>query len=127
MIRRPPRSTRTDTLFPYTTLFRSGTSVAAGKYITRRLFAEIITDGQGYSATPVEFQVTRWLSLLSSISTLGRQSAHVRVSKASRGRGALVVALTLPTTLRRAGPLPPPAGGDGQRVGPEGWRGEGRH
>src|SRR3546814_10265248 len=24
MVRRPPRSTRTDTLFPYTTLFRSG-------------------------------------------------------------------------------------------------------
>src|SRR3546814_5764319 len=27
MIRRPPRSTRTDTLFPYTTLFRSPASV----------------------------------------------------------------------------------------------------
>src|SRR3546814_10635316 len=27
MIRRPPRSTRTDTLFPYTTLFRSGSLV----------------------------------------------------------------------------------------------------
>src|SRR3546814_8869325 len=27
MIRRPPRSTRTDTLFPYTTLFRSGITV----------------------------------------------------------------------------------------------------
>src|SRR3546814_16073302 len=27
MIRRPPRSTRTDTLFPYTTLFRSGVLV----------------------------------------------------------------------------------------------------
>src|SRR3546814_16415208 len=27
MIRRPPRSTRTDTLFPYTTLFRSGVTV----------------------------------------------------------------------------------------------------
>src|SRR3546814_10373653 len=26
MIRRPPRSTRTDTLFPYTTLFRSSRS-----------------------------------------------------------------------------------------------------
>src|SRR3546814_17995760 len=26
MIRRPPRSTRTDTLFPYTTLFRSVTT-----------------------------------------------------------------------------------------------------
>src|SRR3546814_2782431 len=31
MIRRPPRSTRTDTLFPYTTLFRSrGPTTAAG-------------------------------------------------------------------------------------------------
>src|SRR3546814_10223169 len=29
MIRRPPRSTRTDTLFPYTTLFRSPTAAAA--------------------------------------------------------------------------------------------------
>src|SRR3546814_15242936 len=28
MIRRPPRSTRTDTLFPYTTLFRSTDSCA---------------------------------------------------------------------------------------------------
>src|SRR3546814_7340917 len=28
MIRRPPRSTRTDTLFPYTTLFRSDEVVA---------------------------------------------------------------------------------------------------
>src|SRR3546814_18023796 len=27
MIRRPPRSTRTDTLFPYTTLFRSPSQV----------------------------------------------------------------------------------------------------
>src|SRR3546814_1222838 len=35
MIRRPPRSTRTDTLFPYTTLFRSG--VAEGPDIARRL------------------------------------------------------------------------------------------
>src|SRR3546814_7837150 len=31
MIRRPPRSTRTDTLFPYTTLFRSGFGVKASK------------------------------------------------------------------------------------------------
>src|SRR3546814_20137778 len=29
MIRRPPRSTRTDTLFPYTTLFRSPGTAAA--------------------------------------------------------------------------------------------------
>src|SRR3546814_19955889 len=30
MIRRPPRSTRTDTLFPYTTLFRSADAVRQG-------------------------------------------------------------------------------------------------
>src|SRR3546814_7175277 len=30
MIRRPPRSTRTDTLFPYTTLFRSRLLLAVG-------------------------------------------------------------------------------------------------
>src|SRR3546814_13782279 len=30
MIRRPPRSTRTDTLFPYTTLFRSARLAHAG-------------------------------------------------------------------------------------------------
>src|SRR3546814_16338969 len=30
MIRRPPRSTRTDTLFPYTTLFRSATGAVFG-------------------------------------------------------------------------------------------------
>src|SRR3546814_2069696 len=29
MIRRPPRSTRTDTLFPYTTLFRSAQPLSA--------------------------------------------------------------------------------------------------
>ena len=58
-----------------------GTSIAAGKYLTRRTYVEIVTDGQGYSATRAEFQVTRWLSILSSISTLGRQSANVRVSR----------------------------------------------
>src|SRR3546814_4208266 len=31
MIRRPPRSTRTDTLFPYTTLFRSRDDFAAAR------------------------------------------------------------------------------------------------
>jgi translocation and assembly module TamB len=57
------------------------TAIAAGKYITRKLFVEVVTDGQGYSATQVEFQMTRWLSLLSTVSTIGRTSASVRVSK----------------------------------------------
>ena len=58
-----------------------GTSIAAGKYLTRKTYVELITDGQGYSATRIEYQVTRWLSLLGAISTLGRESANVRVSK----------------------------------------------
>jgi translocation and assembly module TamB len=57
------------------------TAIAAGKYITRQLFVEVVTDGQGYSATRVEYQMTRWLSLLSTVSTIGRSSAAVRVSK----------------------------------------------
>src|SRR3546814_6997703 len=36
MIRRPPRSTRTDTLFPYTTLFRSKRLNALGAQMVRR-------------------------------------------------------------------------------------------
>ncbi|MFW2828645.1 translocation/assembly module TamB domain-containing protein [Sphingomonas sp. ID0503] len=56
-------------------------SVAAGKYVTRRVYVEVATDGQGYSATRVEWELTRWLSLLSSISSLGRTSTNVRISK----------------------------------------------
>src|SRR3546814_6773886 len=33
MIRRPPRSTRTDTLFPYTTLFRSPFDIASAPFV----------------------------------------------------------------------------------------------
>src|SRR3546814_6615557 len=39
MIRRPPRSTRTDTLFPYTTLFRSASARRAGGKSCRNAFA----------------------------------------------------------------------------------------
>src|SRR3546814_7337471 len=49
MIRRPPRSTRTDTLFPYTTLFRSHRdavrSVLAARERGRRTGAKVETRG----------------------------------------------------------------------------------
>src|SRR3546814_4965363 len=35
MIRRPPRSTRTDTLFPYTTLFRSNSTKIYGSHTSK--------------------------------------------------------------------------------------------
>src|SRR3546814_5005277 len=55
MIRRPPRSTRTDTLFPYTTLFRSSTRVrssTAGDPELQRFagsIARLHEDGQSSS------------------------------------------------------------------------------
>src|SRR3546814_4260583 len=39
MIRRPPRSTRTDTLFPYTTLFRSSVGAQPSDRVARFLDA----------------------------------------------------------------------------------------
>jgi translocation and assembly module TamB len=57
------------------------TAIAAGKYIRRKLFVEVVTDGAGYSATNIEYQVSRWLSILSTVSTIGRAGASVRVSK----------------------------------------------
>ena len=58
-----------------------GTGVALGKNFGRRFYAEIITDGRGYSATEVEFRVTSWLSLLATVSTVGRESAVAEISK----------------------------------------------
>ncbi|GGD98575.1 translocation/assembly module TamB [Tsuneonella deserti] len=58
-----------------------GTAIALGKNIGRRFYVEIITDGRGYSATQAEFRITSWLSILGSISTIGRESI---VAKASR-------------------------------------------
>src|SRR3546814_15202822 len=49
MIRRPPRSTRTDTLFPYTTLFRSGRRPALNRRDLRswRLRSETVVRRRG--------------------------------------------------------------------------------
>src|SRR3546814_10108642 len=52
MIRRPPRSTRTDTLFPYTTLFRSCEDAVrahdnAGPVRARRETKSFISDVEG--------------------------------------------------------------------------------
>src|SRR3546814_6412583 len=59
MIRRPPRSTRTDTLFPYTTLFRS----TVGR-------VEIFKDGQAF----LEVRDVRRFDDLTR--RLGHQAAH---------------------------------------------------
>src|SRR3546814_19276558 len=55
MTRRPPRSTRTDTLFPYTTLFRSARarlSADAGS-VDVMSYAEVIGDPIKHSKSPL--------------------------------------------------------------------------
>src|SRR3546814_3170890 len=55
MIRHPPRSTRTDTLFPYTTLFRSYTMTEIE--VSRRAVLEAVPDywGEGPYLDRFEF------------------------------------------------------------------------
>src|SRR3546814_19250729 len=55
MIRRPPRSTRTDTLFPYTTLFRS-IGTCGGCTYDAYLNKNLVIDAEG--APPFEYEVT---------------------------------------------------------------------
>src|SRR3546814_18470582 len=55
MIRRPPRSTRTDTLFPYTTLFRSVDYT--------QTWAQEMTKGRGFVAVGLVI-VARWQPML---------------------------------------------------------------
>src|SRR3546814_17879640 len=53
MIRRPPRSTRTDTLFPYTTLFRSvgvGARVRVHGVGQAALLADLLEQPAGHAA-----------------------------------------------------------------------------
>src|SRR3546814_8022187 len=52
MIRRPPKSTRTYTLFPYTTLFRSGIRASTSAEFSNR-DAFVLTDGSGANRFPI--------------------------------------------------------------------------
>lgn len=54
------------------------TAVAAGQYIGRNVYVELATDAQGYSATNIEVSLTRSLSILSEVATLGGTSASLR-------------------------------------------------
>src|SRR3546814_2729167 len=69
MIRRPPRSTRTDTLFPYTTLFRSPAPACA--------LAVVRTGAGGLAGTAVEVAARRSEEHTSELQSLMRNSYAV--------------------------------------------------
>src|SRR3546814_17761182 len=86
MIRRPPRSTRTDTLVPYTTLFRSrrGDDILAGHGVGRGtrhwLAAADQVDAQRSVAAPVIARVI----VVAARYILGLDHATLRRSEARR-------------------------------------------
>lgn len=62
-------------------LIGRGTGIAIGKNITRNIYVELVTDGRGYSATQAEYRITSWLSLLTTVSTIGRDSVLAQVAR----------------------------------------------
>src|SRR3546814_13212033 len=101
MIRRPPRSTRTDTPFPYTTLFRSRHVRPASRPVFQPLRSAVRTDEHGPAAcaaggvrhrrgrhlpfdeglaeaSPAAF-VTAWLASGLGVGEIGRASGRERV------------------------------------------------
>src|SRR3546814_12076396 len=64
MIRRPPRSTRTDTLFPYTTLFRSHLTVSGSgnvlgdKLMLDRAISNLLSNALRYTPEGKTISVT---------------------------------------------------------------------
>lgn len=55
-----------------------GTAVAAGMYISDKIYVELITDAKGFTATQLEISLTRALSLLSQFSTNSSNNASIR-------------------------------------------------
>src|SRR3546814_4591024 len=63
MIRRPPRSTRTDTLFPYTTLFRStNLDIYSWLVDSRMMPVNLTEDNQATDTLPTPSPDGKWLA-----------------------------------------------------------------
>src|SRR3546814_2840800 len=80
MIRRPPRSTRTDTLFPYTTLFRSVTS-ASPRQVTQMVEA---AHGAYRGGAPLPYERAAILDRAAAL-VVERQADFVRLMQAEAG------------------------------------------
>src|SRR3546814_5290858 len=76
MIRRPPRSTRTDTLFPYTTLFRSPAGDAANGYEEQRSGSPSHRDNGGRSLRLVRRPLGGDSRAQLVLKTFGRSEEH---------------------------------------------------
>lgn len=59
----------------------SSASVTAGEYLADRVYVEVAADDTGYAATQLEVELTRSLSILSTLSSLGDTSVNLRWSR----------------------------------------------
>src|SRR3546814_12106167 len=98
MIRRPPRSTRTDTLFPYTTLFRSRAQPAAphvsGELVDIALVGQLLLAAAGVAdvahgevlGAPDEVLEVDGVGLHFRLAIAARQLAHAVLDPAPAAR-----------------------------------------
>src|SRR3546814_12431444 len=93
MLRRPPRSTRTDTLFPYTTLCRAGDRATDYNLYTKRALL-----AGGYSSTLLYWLNDRSEGFAATWAFLDRRIGEVLKVAGQLGKG-VGTALSLPERL----------------------------
>src|SRR3546814_14926442 len=92
MIRRPPRSTRTDTLFPYTTLFRSQTQrglhsalhCSTKRHTTFKLISNALCDELGIDLRLADFNDVQAYVASGKLTELTPQLFNIRRSEERR-------------------------------------------
>src|SRR3546814_14754950 len=118
MVRRPPRSTRTDTLFPYPTLFRSS------RFNGPALYVSAMKGRVGGRRWHILVPHVRVLSSVNQkVAARGFGSSHPDPAAQTQQRAARETGATSPNTKwssRRPSTRP-----EGRRGGKEGARGEG--
>ena len=58
-----------------------GTALAAGQYITKDIYIEIITDARGFTATQLDIALSRALSVISSFGSFGGSNVNLQYRK----------------------------------------------
>src|SRR3546814_13866089 len=105
MIRRPPRSTRTDTLFPYTTLFRSAS--AQVRIEGDDLVLGFDDDGDGQADSSIVFQ---------NLAAAGAEEVSFQIGGATVPAD-LLVSQALALAGQEESPLAGAAGNDALEIG----------
>jgi translocation and assembly module TamB len=58
-----------------------GTAIAAGFYVSNKIYLELVTDARGFTATQIEIALSKALSLLSQVGSQGSSNVNLRYRK----------------------------------------------